>query len=102
MFSQVIARLALAAAFVLAGQAALLHPLTHVDQKGSLVHVPGKDKTPGKLCDALAALAACAPDATPQAFVVLEFTESFPVAYLRVPRPAEPPPFLSQGPPALL
>ena len=96
-----LARLALAAAFVLAGQAALLHPLQHVDQQGSLVHVPGKDKTPGKLCDTLAALTACVPDA-PQLFAAAESVGTLPIAYLRVPRLAEAPPFLSQGPPTLL
>ncbi len=101
MFSQVIARLALATALVLAGQAALLHPLTHVDQQGALVHVPGKDKAPGKLCDALAALTACVPDA-PANFSVFD-SFSRPVVLLQsAPRPAAAPPFLSQGPPALL
>ena len=101
MLSQVIARLALVAAFVLVGQAALLHPLTHVDQQGSLVHVPGKDKTPGKLCDALAALTACVPDASANFLVSDSFVKPL-VFPLGAPRLAEAPPFLSQGPPALL
>jgi hypothetical protein len=101
MLSQVIARLALAAALVLAGQAALLHPLTHVDQQGGLIHVPGKDKTPGKLCDALAALAACVPDA-PANFSVFDTFSKPAVPLQNAPRLAAAPPFLSQGPPALL
>ena len=104
MPSQVIARLAriaLAAALVLAGTTALLHPLTHVDSQGNLVHVPGKDKTPGKLCDALAALAACVPDA-PANFSVADSFEKPVVLPQAAPRLAEAPPFLSQGPPALL
>ena len=101
MLSQVIARLALVAAFVLVGQAALLHPLTHVDQQGSLIHVPGKDKTPGKLCDALAALTACVPDAPANFLVSDSFVNPLALPH-RTPRLAEAPPFLSQGPPTLL
>ena len=101
MFSQVVARFALAAAIVLAGQAALLHPLTHVDQQGGLVHVPGKDNSPGKLCDVLASLTACVPDA-PRAVVFSEPAGLFSIRREAAPRIAEAPPFLSQGPPALL
>jgi hypothetical protein len=101
MLSQVIARLALVAAFVLVGQAALLHPITHVDQQGGLVHVPGKDKTPGKLCDVLGALTSCLSDAPSKLLDVVPFQK--PIALSRgAPRVAEAPPFLSQGPPALL
>jgi len=101
MPSQVVARLALVAAFVLVGQAALLHPITHVDPQGTLVHVPGKDKAPGKLCDALAALTACVADA-PAIFSNFGSTARPLVLPQSAPRLAEAPPFLSQGPPALL
>jgi hypothetical protein len=101
-----LARLLLAAALLAGWQAALQHPIQHVDSKGGLVHVgdghSGK-KTPdgSKLCDALAALTACAahspalfesPAADHHAF---RFSTSRP-------RAAEAPPFLSQGPPAVL
>jgi hypothetical protein len=101
-----LARLLLAAALLAGWQAALQHPVQHVDSKGGLVHVgdghSGK-KTPdgSKLCDALAALTACAahspalfesPAADHHAF---RFSASQP-------RAAEAPPFLAQGPPALL
>ena len=96
-----LARVALALALIFASQTALLHPLQHVDQVGGLIHVPGKDKASGPLCDALAALTACLSDA-PQAFAVAATVEALPAAYLRVPRLADAPPFYSQGPPALL
>jgi len=102
MPSQVIARLALVAAFVLVGQAALLHPITHVDPQGTLVHVPGKDKAPGKLCDALSALTVCVPDASPANLSNFGSTARPLVLPQSAPRLAEAPPFLSQGPPALL
>ena len=100
MLSQVIARLALAAALVLAAQAALLHPLQHVDTQGGLVHVPGKDKAPGKLCDALGAFGAWAADA-PSNLPVLDSFEKPVTLSPGAPRPAEAPPFLAQGPPTL-
>jgi len=91
----------LVAAFVLAGQAALLHPITHVDQAGGLVHVPGKDNSSGKLCDALGALTSCVPDAPSNLLAVDSFEK--PAALSQgAPRLAQAPPFLSQGPPTLL
>ena len=96
-----LARVALALALIFASQTALLHPLQHVDQVGGLIHVPGKDKASGPLCDALAALSACVADA-PQRFVVAGYPTSILAVHLRVPRLAEAPPFYSQGPPALL
>lgn len=93
-------------AALLAGwQGALVHPLAHVDAEGALVHA-GHDKDSStdradNLCDAFAALTACAA----QAAFALEAEQSrqkhseFAAERLRR---AEPPPFLSQGPPALL
>jgi len=101
-----LARLFLTVALLAGWQAALLHPLQHVNGQGGLVHMTdgesGKtDSGSSALCDALAALTACAPVAAP-AF-------KLPVADQRVervaefkPRAAEAPPFLAQGPPAPL
>ena len=66
-------RLSLAALLLSAWQAALLHPLQHVDAHGAFVHVPGggmtkapgDKKAPNPPCDALAAVAACVAS-TPQ------------------------------------
>jgi hypothetical protein len=103
-----LARLALAAVLLVAWQAALQHPIEHVDGLGELVHVhsghahdEGRSDEPdtGSLCDLLAALTACAA----QAAVALAGSFSgfkapeYPVS---APRLAEAPPFLSQGPPA--
>ena len=106
MLSQVIARFALAAALVLAGQAALLHPLTHVDQDGALVHAMGgksqnQDKAASRLCDVLAALMAVASGPILQFAVPvsMHFLPAFSAGELRI---SGAPPFLSQGPPALL
>jgi hypothetical protein len=89
---------------LLAGwQAALQHPIEHVDELGAFVHLhdghsPDQGSDAGLLCDALAALTACAPDA-----LVFSGTcspdhavQSHPTG---APRMAEAPPFLSQGPP---
>jgi hypothetical protein len=101
-----IGRLLLAAALLAGWQAALQHPVQHVDSKGGLVHLgdghSGKKTSHGsKLCDALAALTACAAH-SPALFEspasnhhVFRFSASRP-------RVAEAPPFLSQGPPAVL
>jgi hypothetical protein len=90
---------------LLAGwQAALEHPLEHVDELGEFVHLHGghspEEGPAGLLCDVLAALTACAPDATqlPVASERLEF--SLPTRHPGAPRVAQAPPFLSQGPPA--
>ena len=65
-----LARLFLTVALLAGWQAALLHPLQHVNGQGGLVHVTdgesGKtDSGSSGLCDALAALTACAPVAPP-------------------------------------
>ncbi|HEY1289093.1 MAG TPA: hypothetical protein VGF58_12260 [Burkholderiales bacterium] len=92
---------------LLAGwQAALQHPIQHVDSKGGLVHVgdghSGKKSPDGsKLCDALAALTACAAHSPTLFESPAEDRHVFRFYTFR-PRTAEAPPFLSQGPPALL
>ncbi len=103
-----LARLALAAVLLVAWQAALQHPIEHVDGLGELVHVhsghghddghPDEPDT-GSLCDLLAALTACAT----QGGIALAGSFSdykAPEVPVSAPRLAEAPPFLSQGPPA--
>jgi hypothetical protein len=89
---------------LLAGwQAALVHPLEHVDTLGGFVHLGDGEPNPDKslLCDALSALTACA------AVAGLAFTAIAPAEPRLVPlrleaRQAEPPPFFSQAPPTSL
>ena len=99
---------ALAAALLFAGQAALLHPLQHVDKHGALVHVgDGQSRShdssdsSGKLCDVLASLTAfaSAPIAIPAVTIPTQFQPAYRAGELRI---SGAPPFLSQGPPALL
>jgi hypothetical protein len=93
----------LALALVLSWQAALEHPVDHVDELGQFVHLhdehSGGERSDAELlCDALAALTACA--ALAQSTFVPPAPRSHPPSSLsRAPRVAEPPPFLSQGPP---
>jgi hypothetical protein len=92
--------LVLAAALLAGWQAALLHPVQHADG-GGLVHLGGKPSEKSAACDVLAALTACAPHA-PFAFEPPAADHhAFRVSQSR-PRVAEAPPFLAQGPPALL
>jgi hypothetical protein len=104
MFQRV-ARLALAAALLAAWQAALQHPIEHVDALGEFVHVYGghspEDGGPdaAPLCDLLAALTACAAS-TDAALPRFQSDYESPANPASVPRAAEAPPFLSQGPPA--
>lgn len=96
------ARLALAAILLLAGQAALVHPVEHVDERGALVHTGHDQERSGEeLCDALQALTACVAGA-PRIVLAAVVEETFAAPAPRAPRLAEPPPFLSQGPPPLL
>jgi hypothetical protein len=101
---RLIARLVLAAVLLAGWQSALVHPLSHVDKNGGFVHLGGqqqkKSDTSG-LCDVLAALAACAAGQA-QAPVVVSSQEEVLSYSGVIPRPAEAPPFLSQGPPAVL
>jgi hypothetical protein len=101
-----LARVFLVVALLAGWQAALLHPLQHADSHGALIHLGDGRTAPAqsdssKLCDALAALTACAPHA-PLAFAAPAAEHhAFRVSEAR-PRAAEAPPFLAQGPPALL
>jgi hypothetical protein len=99
-------RFVLVAALLAGWQSALVHPLTHVDKNGGYVHLGDGQPKPKKsdsagLCDVLAALAACAPS-TPAAFVAACDSQAAFNPLAAVPRIAEAPPFLSQGPPAVL
>jgi hypothetical protein len=88
---------------VLAGwQAALQHPIEHVDELGELVHLhSGESHDEGSLCDALAALTACA--AQTMVFSGAHSADyEVPSHSFGVLRIAQPPPFLSQGPTASL
>jgi hypothetical protein len=99
-----LARIALALALLAAWQAALEHPIRHLDELGEFVHVRGEhshgdDSGSEPLCDALAALTACA---APTHAVLGEFQSDYlsPSYPPSAPRVAEAPPFFSQGPPA--
>lgn len=105
-----LARLSLAAVLLAAWQAALQHPIEHVDKLGEFVHVhsghaddDGHSDEPdsGSLCDLLAALTACAAQAG-IAFAGAFSQYKAPEYPVSAPRVAEAPPFLSQGPPVLV
>ena len=96
-----LARVFLALALLAAWQAALQHPIEHVDQLGKLVHLHDAPSHAGSpLCDLLDSITACAPDVAP----ILAHSEPVEPLFLSVhasaPRVAEAPPFFSQGPPA--
>jgi len=103
-------RILLALALLAVWQAALLHPLKHVDTKGAFVHVPGSHlpKAPGDKggsnpsCDAIAAVTACVSGAAQPALTAVAGVEvplrRNAAALLRAPVPA----YRSQAPPALL
>ena len=95
-----IARFFLVVALLAGWQNALVHPLVHVDQQGKLVHLgDGSKSSSDASCDVLAALSACAPQAsTPFPVSASSYVPSIDLA--GTPRVAQPPPFLSQGPPA--
>jgi hypothetical protein len=82
-------------------QAALQHPIEHVDERGWFVHLDDGRSPEGSsvLCDVLNALTACAPDATPALLVSEHPAHRLQPQYQRAPRIADAPPFLSQGPP---
>jgi hypothetical protein len=93
----------LALALLAGWQAALEHPIEHVDKHGEFVHLHddghSHEGESGPLCDALAALTACAAET----LAVLGQVEPHyePLFHpISAPRVAEAPPFLSQGPPA--
>jgi hypothetical protein len=93
-----LARLFLVVALLAGWQSALVHPLSHVDEQGQLVHLGSKSSSDAS-CDVLAALTACAPQ-TGASLPVPASSYVFPVHFAGAPRVAAPPPFLSQGPPA--
>ena len=99
-----LARVLLVLSLLAGWQAALQHPIEHVDELGEFVHLPSghsHDNGPGGelLCDALAALTACAPAA--QILFEQHFSQyDIPSRPVDAPRVAQAPPFLSQGPPA--
>lgn len=100
----VLARLLLAVAMLAAWQAALQHPIEHVDELGELVHLHDghspDDSEAGALCDLLDSLTACAPDWVPEAVAARQFATARSSFAYGAARAADAPPFLSQGPPA--
>ena len=95
-----LARVFLVVALLAGWQAALLHPLQH-SEAGGLVHLGSKPSDKSATCDALAALTACAVHA-PLAFEAPALDQGAFRFFASRPRAAEAPPFLAQGPPALL
>ena len=100
-----VARLLLVVVLLAGWQSALVHPIEHVDELGALVHVGDRDgdhgSAKGELCDVLSALTACASIAL-AVFSFEELRAPISVKPRFEPRRAQAPPFLSQGPPALL
>jgi hypothetical protein len=101
----VVCRLLLVVALLAGWQGALQHPIEHVDELGEFVHLhnghsheEGSEAAP--LCDALAALTACAPDAALPPVAAGQFEYSLSPQHQSAPRVADALPFLSQGPPA--
>jgi len=96
-----IGRVLLALALLAGWQAALEHPIAHVDAAGELVHRhDGHAPGPGELCDVLAALTACASGAAQPVLPSPVLTDRFLSNPKGEPRTAEALPFRSQGPPA--
>jgi hypothetical protein len=108
--SACLGRLVLVLALLAGWQAALLHPLEHVDDHGHLVHVvdqhshdDGDSSDPSsKLCDAFAALTACAPDGAIVFLGCSPASQKASFVFESAPRAAEAPPFLAQAPPTFL
>lgn len=102
--ARVFSRLLLLVALLAGWQAALEHPIVHVDELGEFVHLHSghsheEDSEAGPLCDALAALTACAAEAL--VLMGQEFSDfDVPSQSFEAPRVAQAPPFLAQGPPA--
>jgi hypothetical protein len=95
-----LARIVLVAALLAGWQAALLHPIEHVDEHGAFVHPQGGHSEDGApLCDQLAALTACTGQA-PAPCGAFQSDYQLPAASPGAPRLAEAPPFFAQGPPA--
>jgi hypothetical protein len=105
MLSRLLARLVLAAALLAAWQGALVHPLEHVNGHGGFVHLADghdgeRNPDASGLCDALAALTACA-FAGVKFSVAVSSSQVVLAHYDDTSLAAEAPPFLSQGPPQL-
>ena len=109
MIARAPGRLLLALALLAGLQAALEHPLRHVNASGEYAHLHdghshdrerSGESAPGTQCDTLAALTACAPDAAPPLVARAQITCPLAVRNERAPRAADAPPFLAQGPPA--
>jgi hypothetical protein len=102
----------LTAALLGGWRASLLHPLEHVDEHGHFVHLHDADggdargendhdgDPSDRIGDLLALLATCAAGALPVSDSPSLEHDAPPRAFPGAPRAAEPPPFLSQGPPA--
>lgn len=104
-------RLSLAALLLSAWQAALLHPLQHVDAQGAFVHIPGggMSKAPGDKrapnappCDVLAAVAACVASASQLAIAAVTGVDSIHVRETARQPGAPSLAYRSQAPPSLL
>ena len=101
-------RLLLALALLAGWQAALVHPLKHVDGQGLYVHLgishsPGTpSSSPDDLCDVIAALTACVAAANLACAPGCDGDASASWRDARLRLAAAAPPFLSQGPPASL
>jgi hypothetical protein len=99
-----LARVLLVIALLAGWQAALQHPIEHVDELGEFVHLHnGHSHEDGSgaepLCDALAALTACAPEGLALSSEQYPQNYEAPSYSIEAPRVAEAPPFFSQGPP---
>lgn len=94
-----LARVLIVVALLAGWQAALLHPLKHVDEHGALIHLGGEPSGASELCDALAALTACAPEAH-QRFEPPSAGRATGLSSITEGRRAGVPPFFAQGPPA--
>jgi hypothetical protein len=96
-----LARVFFAIVLLAAWQAALQHPIEHVDQHGKLVHLPDAPSHAGSpLCGLLDSLTACPPHAPILLAAAEAFAHLAPFTVSGAPRVAEAPPFFSQGPPA--
>jgi hypothetical protein len=103
-----VGRLLLAVALLAGWQVALVHPVKHVDAKGSYVQLGGSQspdtqpKSSDDLCDVIAALTACVAAANLACAPACHGDALPSWRDARVRLAADAPPFLSQGPPASL
>jgi hypothetical protein len=97
-------RVFLVVALLAGWQAALQHPIEHVDELGEFIHLHDghahdDGSQSGSLCDLLAALTACAPQGLHPVVATAQPAHLAPLHREGAPRVAQAPPFLSQGPP---